>query len=139
MWHPQSNPEAGLVWGPEVHTDKDTGQPSTGHLSSLCNSDWHRRKSHSGPRRWPHGHLFQVYVCEHDLYVHGKVMFANMICEHHVGGDAEPHKASAVIAQNILLQDDMTADGYCRRPLKPMYMACSNLRVQKRNGKWVGT
>ena len=44
-----------------------------------------------------------------------------------------------MIAPIFLGQDDTTIDGNGRRSLKPMYMTCGNLRVQKRNQKWANT
>jgi hypothetical protein len=48
-------------------------------------------------------------------------------------------KENVVIAPIFLGQDDTTIDGNGRRSLKPMYMTCGNLRVQKRNQKWANT
>ena len=55
--HPRCDPQTDLVWGPEVYTDKDTGQCSIGYLADLCNSDWvppptaRGRRAGVGPQR----------------------------------------------------------------------------------------
>ena len=85
--HPQCDPATDLVWGPEVYTDKDTGQCSIGYLADLCNSDWYRRQPHGAAGRVSARDVF--HVCKHELCVHASLMFANMNCKHQVEGHAE--------------------------------------------------